>query len=137
MRKALASGTATATLAIGVLLSQVALAQGNSTADQFLPRLKPGITRGIGPAKPRQTPEAPIKPAPNPPVDGAAHGHRTPEALGHGAGEQQNRSEGLDSSVLSTLCMTIVTLPPNRRLPVSHSSRTASASPHQTSEPYS
>ena len=68
MRRALTSGV-TAAIAIGWLLfSQVALAQGNPSADQILQGLKPGATRGIRPSQPGSAPPAggAATPAPGP-----------------------------------------------------------------------
>jgi hypothetical protein len=87
MRRALAFSAATTAFVFGVLLPQLALAQGNSTADQFLPHLRPGVTRGIRPVQHKQAPKAPAKPAPDPPADGSARSPTAPEVPGHKTGE--------------------------------------------------
>jgi hypothetical protein len=116
MHGALALSVATAALAFGMLLPQQSSAQSNSTADQFLPHLKPGITRGV-PHSQQGPGAAPATQATDPPPPGAARRHAAPET--HSAGEQQ-KSEGLSGCLLSTLCMIVVTLPSNDRSPVSN-----------------
>jgi OOP family OmpA-OmpF porin len=58
MNRSLLLGAPTAAVAVGVLLSQLALAQSNPSADQILQGLKPGATRGIRPSQPTSTPPA-------------------------------------------------------------------------------
>jgi hypothetical protein len=117
MHGALALSVATAALAFGLLLPQLSSAQSNSTADQFLPHLKPGITRGA-PHSQQGPGAAPATQPTDPPPPGAAHHHTAPEA--HSAGEQDHRSEGLSGCLLSTVCVIAVTLRSNDRSVVSN-----------------